>query len=139
MYTRFISAAIGAVAAIPVAVWLTDRTLPSDQGQIEIVVVTRGYLVFRQAVARRRTCAVQIIRSFLDGNGRIWSSEVDFYSTNGLPGQDTWGQTVPLPLSLEPGPAVFRLQKTWICNPLQHLWPIEWHGEQKFTVPGRGS
>lgn len=137
MKTRIIGFIIGGLLAIPLSMWLLDRSLPAIQGEIEIVQVGRDYLVFRQDIVRKRSCSVQIIRSFSDASGNVWSSEVDLYSTNGLPGADRWGQTVSLPISLPAGLAIFRLQKIWVCNPIQYIWPIEWHGEVAFEAPVR--
>lgn len=139
MRARIIGFAIGALLALPLSYWLADRSIPALQGPIEIVKVTKDYLVFRQSIIRKRSCSVQIVRSFIDKNGNTWQSEVDFYVTNGMPGEDRWGQTVALPASLPAGETTFRIQKIWVCNPLQHIWPIEWHGEATFEAPARSA
>jgi hypothetical protein len=52
--------------------------------------------------------------------------ELDDLNVNaGLPlGEDRFVQPVRVPLGVEPGPAIYRTTSTYICNPMQKLWPI---------------
>jgi hypothetical protein len=110
---------LGALAA--------DRDLPTVVYSAEPVhpsVAAGGELRIDYVVRRIRSCNVSIDRFIYDRFKTRYELE-DLNVNAGLPlGEDRFVQPVKVPLGVEPGPAIYRTASTYICNPLQRLWPI---------------
>ena len=108
-------------------VWLVDRELPTvviSAEPVAPVVVSGGELRVDYVVRRHRSCSVSVDRFIIDRFKTRY--ELDDLNVNaGLPlGEDRFVQPVRVPEGVEPGPAVYRTASTYVCNPLQKLWPI---------------
>jgi hypothetical protein len=87
-------------------------------------VVAGGELRIDYVVRRRRSCAVSVDRFVIDKLKTRYELE-DLNVNAGLPlGEDRFVQRVRVPPGVEPGSAIYRTTSTYICNPLQRLWPI---------------
>ena len=104
-----------------------DRDLPTvvySAEPVHPVVAAGGELRIDYVVRRLRSCSVSVDRFIIDRFKTRY--ELDDLNVNaGLPfGEDRFIQPVRVPLGVEPGPAIYRTASTYICNPLQRLWPI---------------
>jgi hypothetical protein len=108
-------------------VWLVDRDAPTIVYSAEAVtpvVPAGGELRVDYAVRRLRSCAVSVDRFIIDKFKTRYELP-DLNVNAGLPlGEDRFVQPVRVPADVEPGPAIYRTASTYICNPLQKIWPI---------------
>jgi hypothetical protein len=108
-------------------VWLVDRDPPTviySAEPVISIVPAGGELRIDYVVRRLRSCAVSVDRFIIDKfNTRYELADLNVNA--GLPlGEDRFVQPVQVPLGVEPGPAIYRTTSTYICNPMQKLWPI---------------
>jgi hypothetical protein len=110
---------LGALAAdrdMPTIIYSAEPTNP--------IVAAGGELRVDYVVRRLRSCNVSIDRFVIDKFKTRYELE-DLNVNAGLPlGEDHFVQPIRVPPDAEPGPAVYRTASTYVCNPLQRLWPI---------------
>lgn len=104
-----------------------DREMPVVMYDVEALtpfVDPGGELKVEYAVFRRRSCEVQIDR-FIYDSGKVRWPLLDTNINAGLPlGEEHYVVPVKIPEGAMKGPAFYRISPTYICNPLQRLWPI---------------
>jgi hypothetical protein len=108
-------------------VWLVDRDPPTIIYSAEAVVPivpAGGDLRIDYVVRRLKPCTVSVDRFIIDKFKTRYELP-DLNVGAGLPlGEDRFIQPIEVPPGVEPGPAIYRTTSTYVCNPLQRLWPI---------------
>jgi hypothetical protein len=104
-----------------------DREVPTvtyDARAITPVVSPGGELRVAYKMFRRRSCETNVDRFIFDSeNVRHVLSDLSFNA--GLPiGQDSYTVPVKVPDIAKKGRAVYRVTSSYVCNPIQRLWPI---------------
>lgn len=100
----------------PIVVYSAEAMTP--------VVARGGELRVQYNLVGRCTCDV-IIDRFVYDRFKTRFELPDTTIKAGLPlGEDHYVVPVRIPDDAEPGAAVYRTSSTYMCNPLQRLWPI---------------
>jgi hypothetical protein len=107
--------------------WTADRDLPTTvlASSIDnLVVPAGGTLKINRHLIRHRNCATHVDRQVIDSTGVRFSLPPTDYLVVGPTGEQSFIQPVEVPDAASPGPATFFSTASYICNPVQALWPI---------------
>ena len=107
--------------------WIQDNVLPVTSKFVEVVGPAHpgGDIYVRWVVDRHRACSATRGDIVIDVDGVRWSLGTQtFSSPPGPMGQDTYVTKTALPPDIPIGPAHLRVSLSYICNPVQYLWPI---------------
>ena len=130
---------IGA-ATLQVTWWAMDRTPPVETtGAVaDGPAIAGGTLVVTYTVERHRSCPYKVDRLVRTSNGAMVPLVDDEWAASpGSLGRDVYKVYVALPLSVDPGPASYRVILSYRCNLLQYLYPIIVRNETPFVVATR--
>lgn len=117
-----------AILAGTLGSWVGDRDLPTIQVTAEIITPTGKQgdrVLVHEVVDRRKPCALQVERIMTDSRKvRYTLEDLVFSAPPGGVGRDEYVTPIPIPVSMELGPATVRVNKLYRCNPVHWLWPI---------------
>jgi hypothetical protein len=110
--------------------WIADRDPPIALNNSRVmtpVVEPGGQLKVRYGVYRFRSCATHIDRWIFSGEAKVRTTldDVDYQSSPVPLGPADFVAVVDIPKRIEPGPAVYRIAATYVCNPLHRIWPVK--------------
>lgn len=109
-------------------IWLAERDPPTVVLHTEVVPIKPwpdGEVQIRYNVRRYKQCATRVERSVYDSKQlRMVLPPREFAIAPGPIGDDTYSVSVMLPESMSPGRATYRINTTYVCNPIHRIWPI---------------
>ena len=116
---------------IPITWMLVDRTPPYEYDQansyiLPDIIRPGSQVTVRWAFSRiNRLCPGTTERTIVDvRTGALVSYDPAPHALTIRPGDKFLERSFYIPLSMEPGRKAYRARATFVCNPLQHLWPI---------------
>lgn len=113
-----------------VAFWVTDRALPVEVLDTEVVtpeVEPGGKLVIRQTVKYLRDCGAHADRTLWDDHtNRQWLMDIDYEKPPDGLGERPITFKVDVPFHFRPGKGRYQSAPIFWCNPIQkYFWPID--------------
>lgn len=118
--------------------WAQDRSNPITVANVHVLtpsVSAGGTLKIQYDVIRHRSCELTVNRFIIDAtNVRFVLDDTHFVGLFPL-GAEQVVIPIDIPAKVSSGEAFYRSYASYICNPLQRLWPITVPvGEVRFVV-----
>ncbi len=118
---------LGVVLWVPLT-WVFDRSLPGQflEGRIDPNPAHPGDVITSTwRLTETRACTGHSIREITDAQGNVWRF-VEEQASLVIPQAEiqTLHRQTPLPLTIAPGIASYRVTLFLVCNPLQNIWPL---------------
>lgn len=141
MIFKVSSLALGCFLGAFLGNWIADRDPPSVttlQRPLNSPVRPGSELLVQYHVKRYRSCSTSIDRFIFDAQGvRTILDDLEFKTAPSPLGDSVFTAPVPIPRTISEGRAVYRINATYVCNPLHRFWPITVEGREiPFDVAG---
>jgi hypothetical protein len=141
MIWRIVAVVVFGGLGAMLGLWTTDREPPSQAISTQVLTETirpGDQLRILYTVRRWRSCQVKIDRLLFDAAGeRYVLDDLEFAGAPGPLGETTYTVGITIPRRFAAGLGRYRTASTYVCNPLQRIWPINGPGtEVEFHVGG---